>query len=132
MEKLLNIRTILLLVIFTLSVQADYIRWFYDYEKAHQVAREQNKPLMVLLVEKIDPRMISSTFMNQKYIKAINEKYISVIVKKNQESSYPVELLYATEYPSVFILDKYELYVCEALRGDINSDRLSAYLKKCD
>jgi hypothetical protein len=119
-------------MIFTFCLQADYIRWFYDYEKAHQVARKENKELMVLLVEKIDKPLMLSTFMNQAYIKTINERYIGVIIKKDEGESYPIELLYTMQYPSLFILDKYELCVCEALRGDINSDRLNAYLKECD
>lgn len=108
------------------------MKWFSNYEKAHQEALKQNRFLMVLLVEKIDRELMLATFMNQDYIQTINEKYISVIVQKDQKASYPIELLYTVEYPSLFFLDRYELYRCEALEGLIDPERLRARLKVCD
>jgi len=132
MVNLLSIRVVLFLGIFVLSLHAEYVRWFLDYEKAHQEALKQNKSLMVLLLIKSDDTLVEKLFINQNYVPSINENYITVVVKKDQEGSYPIELLYTLEYPTLFLLDKHELYSCEALRGEVNPERLNAYLNRCD
>ena len=115
-----------------LTLEASYIKWYSDFDKAHQEALKTDKSLLILLVNKMDKKLLLESFMNQDYIEKINEKYIAVLIKKDQESSYPIEMLFTTQYPSLFILNKHELFVCEALRGDLSADRLKAYLQECD
>ena len=128
----MSIRLLLFLLFLVLSVEAEHVRWFGNFEKAHQEALKTDKFLFVLLVEEFDSMLLKKSFMNQSYIKELNEKYISVLIKKDQKESYPIEMLYTTEYPSVFILDKHELYICDALRADLSAARLKAYLQKCN
>jgi hypothetical protein len=67
--------------------------------------------------------------MNQKYIDTINEKYISVLIIKDQKSSYPIEMLYTFTYPSLFFLDENELFIHEPLRGDITPEKLKLIMQ---
>jgi len=40
-------------------------------------------------------------------------------------------MLYTLEYPSLFILDNRELFVCEPIRGNVTPDKLKSYLEEC-
>lgn len=127
-------RTLLLLTLFYLSLHANHVSWYGDFDKAHQEALKQNKNLMVLLIKKDCAECketLKTTFLNQKYIEEINRDFISVIVTKDQKASYPIEMLYTFSYPSLFLLDKTELFICEPIRGEITPERLKAHLKKC-
>ncbi len=122
----------LLILIFTLN--GSQVRWFGDFEIAHKEALEKDKYMMVLLLEKSNPtchETVKTLFFNQSYIDEINKKYISVILIKNQNGSYPIEMLYTLTYPTIFFLDSKELFVCEPLMGKITSDILKNYLKQC-
>ncbi len=116
----------------SMTLNADYVRWFYAYDKAHQEALRTDKDIFILLVDKLDKNLLKESFMNQNYIEHINKNYVPVLIKKDQKSSYPIEMLFTTHYPSLFILDKYELYVCEALRAEVSADRLNVYLQECN
>ncbi len=112
----------LLFLLFLLPVvlQADHVRWQGDYEKARETALKEKKFLMVLLIEDECPacmKMLSTTFRDQLYITSINENYISVLVRRGQKESYPIEMLYAIEYPSVFFLDAKEIFDREPITG---------------
>ncbi len=127
-------RTLLLLALLYLSLHANHVSWYGDFDKAHQEALKQNKKLMVLLIKKDCEECketLKTAFLNQKYIEEINRDFISVIVTKDQKASYPIEMLYTFSYPSLFFLDKTELFICEAIRGDITPQRLKSHLKEC-
>ena len=103
----------LLSILFVSLLQADHVRWQGDYEKAREEAVKEKKLLMVLLIEDECPecmKMLRVTFRDQPYIKRINEKYISVLVRRGQKESYPIELLYAITYPSLFFLTSKEIF----------------------
>lgn len=126
----------LLLVSFFI-LEANNIWWRSNFDEAHHQAVKSSKKLMVLLLEKDakdNKNILVNTFMDKDYIDKINEEYISIIVTKDQESSYPIELLYTIDYPSVFFLDNLEIYVCEPLRGsgNVTPDRLRAHLVECN
>ncbi len=112
----------LLFLLFLLPVvlQADHVRWQGDYEKAREAAVKEKKLLMVLLIEDECTecmKMLRVTFRDQLYIKRINEKYISVLVRRGQKESYPIELLYAITYPSLFFLTSKEIFEKEPITG---------------
>ncbi len=112
----------LLFLLFLLAVvlQADHVRWQGDYEKAREEAVKEKKLLMVLLIEDECTecmKMLRVTFRDQLYIKRINEKYISVLVRRGQKESYPIELLYAITYPSLFFLTSKEIFEKEPITG---------------
>ncbi len=126
-------RYFILLNLIILTLNANHIMWYPSYDKAHQEAMKQDKMLMVLLIKrdsKVCQETIKTTFMNQSYIDKINTKFISVIVSKNQKSSYPIEMLYTLTYPTLFFLDSKELFICEAILGEITPDKLISHLEQ--
>lgn len=129
------IRTIALLYIFSLLLNASHVNWYGDFDKAHKKALKQNKSLIVLLIEEncdSSREVIKKTFINQPYIDKINKDFVSVIVTKNQKASYPIEMLYTFTYPTLFFLDNRELFLCEPMRGGISPENLKKYLKLCN
>ncbi len=94
-----------------------------NYEVAQQKALKSNKILLVFLTKK------ECTYCNKELRKILNSKNITSLIEKKaifllvykaQYESFPRELLYATHYPTLFFLDKYELFSCRALRENIN------------
>ena len=127
-------RQVLFVISFVLIANANSIWWNSNFDKAHHKARKTSKKIMVLLIEKdakANNNILVNTFMNQDYIDKINEDYISVLITKNQDISYPIELLFTTIYPSVFFLNDLEIYVCEPIRGGLTPERLKTHLDKC-
>ena len=125
------IRYIIYLILLTLSLSAENIRWFSNYDSAHTQALKENKILIVLLIKKESPqsyKMLSTTFMNQDYNKKINSLFVSVLITKGQKETYPIEMLYTLEYPSIFFLDKNELFIGKTLFGYISPDKFNTYL----
>jgi len=127
-------RFLIYTALLVLTLNANHVRWYGNFNKAHQVAKKENKKLMVLLIEKdcqSCQESINTTFINQPYIKEINENFVSAIVTKNQKESYPIEMLYTFTYPSLFFLDNSELFICEPIRGEVTPERLRNHLKLC-
>ncbi len=127
-------RVFIFLFFITLTLNATHVSWYGDFDTAHQEALKQNKMLLVLFIQKNSltcKEAIQKSFLNQEYIDNINEKFISVLITKGQKSSYPIEMLYTSIYPSLFLLDKNELFICEALKGEITPKRVKSYLKQC-
>nr|WP_321267447.1 thioredoxin family protein [uncultured Sulfurimonas sp.] len=121
-------------ILFVSSIYANHVSWQSNFDKAHQQALKENKKLMVLLIKKDCKECIEtikSTFTNQAYIEKINSEFISVLATYNQKSSYPIEMLYTSTYPSLFFLDKQELFICKPIRGEITPNKLESYLEHC-
>ncbi len=100
-------KILFLLFFFTLSINADHIHWMGNYDKALQKAHKEHKPLMVLLVKKESPfcnDVIRDVFMEQKYVKYLNQNFISVIVTYEGRESYPIEMYYSTNFPTLFFV----------------------------
>lgn len=47
-------------------------------------------------------KILKEYFLNQDYIKYINENFVSVLVTVEYKTSYPIELFYTTQFPSLF------------------------------
>ncbi|RLA72909.1 MAG: thioredoxin family protein [Epsilonproteobacteria bacterium] len=125
-------KTVILVLLSLVIVQAEHIRWYSNYDRAHQTALKEQKLLMVLLIEEECPqcyKMLSTTFMNQTYIKEINETFVSVVVTKGQKESYPIEMLYTMRYPSLFFLNNQELFIGENIYGYADPDAFERHLK---
>ena len=128
-------RLLIFVTFLALVLNASHVSWYGNFDKAHQTAIKENKKLMILLIEKdckSCQESIKTTFINQPYIKEINNSFISVIVTKNQKESYPIEMLYTFTYPTLFFLDNRELFVCQPLRGEVTPEKLKNYLKLCN
>jgi thioredoxin-related protein len=124
------IKAVLLLTLFFFEAEAFMIE--NSYNNAHQKTLHSHKILMVYLTKK------KCDYCNRELMKIINSKNISsfieknavfVIVYKEQKNTFPIEMLYTTEYPTLFFLDKYENYSCEALRKNINLQAVKSCLK---
>ncbi|MCF6309690.1 MAG: thioredoxin family protein [Sulfurimonas sp.] len=127
-------RLLSLVLLLTLTLSANHVRWFSNFEDAHKEALQQNKHLMVLLIKEDSlecENTITTSFMNQTYIDGINEEFIPVLITKDQKQSYPIEMLYTFTYPTLFFLNKQELFSCKPIRGDIIPQRLKNYLTQC-
>ena len=125
---------VILITLLVLSLGASHVSWYGNFDKAHQAALKEDKKLMVLLIKKgCKPctESIKTTFINQPYVKEINDSFISVIVTKDQKDSYPIEMLYTFTYPTLFVLDNKELFVCKPIRGEVTPERLENHLKSC-
>lgn len=121
-----------IVLLFSITLQASHVQWRSNYENAHQEALEKNKTLMVFLIQKNCAecqKMLTNTFLNQKYINKVNENFVSVIVTKGQRNSYPIEMLYTMTYPALFFLNKEELFVGNNLFGYISPDRFKTHLE---
>ena len=104
------IKIILTLILITLSLQADHVRWLGNYDKALEKAHDELKPLMVFLVKKECSScndILKDVLMNQAYIKQLNETFIPVIVTYESRASYPIEMYYSTTFPTLFFVNSF-------------------------
>ena len=104
-----------------------------SYTVAHIKAVKENKMLLVFLTKKeckYCNKELMKILQNKKLDKAIKNRALFVIIIKNQKESYPIEMLYSTRYPTLFLLDKYELSHCKALRGEMNPKQILDCLMK--
>jgi len=112
----------LLLWLLPLFIQANFVNWLGNYDRAHQKALKERKPLLVLVVKKNDSlssQIIKNNFMDQPYVDKINGKMVPVIVTYEGVLSYPVEMYYTTVFPALFLVDSSkETFLREPLYGE--------------
>ncbi len=115
------------------GLKLEHIKWYWDYEKALKIAKQQHKPIILFLQKKDSKdskKMLFTTLCNQPYIKYINEKYISVVVFSDKKNSYPMELFYTQIFPTLFFINfKDESFYKEPIFGFLppNKFRLIIY-----
>ena len=126
-------KLILILFIFGLTsfIEAKPIKWHFDYEKALLKAKKQNKPMMILLRKKNCnncQKMFEITFLNQDYIKNLNDNYITVIATYEEENNYPIELFYTLDFPALFFISsKDESFLIDPLFGYITPKEFNSF-----
>ncbi len=101
-------KTPLILLLLISSINANHISWLGDYDKALQKAKEEKKPMMVLLVKKECKRcneVIVEHFMNSDEVDELNKKYIAVIITYEGKLTYPIELFYSRTFPTLFFVN---------------------------
>jgi len=123
-----------LLWLLPLIASADHVHWLGDYSRALQIAHQEQKPLLVLVVKKNSLHsntIIKNIFMTQKYVEQINQKMIPVIVTYEGNLNYPIEMYYTTVFPTLFFVDSQrELFLHEPLYGEeITQDIVSEICK---
>ncbi|WP_434580019.1 thioredoxin family protein [Sulfurimonas sp. NW15] len=104
-----------------------------SYSNAHQKAVQENKILMVYLTKKHSAACNKELFkiINSKKVSSLIEKYaVFVIVYQKQKESFPIEMLYTVQYPTLFFLDENELFRCKALRGHMKPSDIAGCLKQ--
>ncbi|QOP45388.1 hypothetical protein [Sulfurimonas paralvinellae] len=104
-----------IVVLILLALYADAFIIESSYEMAHTKALKKGKSLVVFLTKK------NCNGCNEELAKIIHSKDLSlsideyavfVIGQQGQKGSYPIEMLYTTQYPALFILDENELLKC--------------------
>jgi hypothetical protein len=97
------------IILFSISVvYANHVKWQGDYDKALKEAREENKVLMVLLIKNDCQKcknLLKDVFTDKAYIDGLNHNVISVIVNIDNKDSFPIEMYWANEYPTLFFVD---------------------------
>ena len=128
-------RMLILCAVAVLHLQAQSLHWQSNYDDAHHQAVQTSKHLMVLLVDpkdgELNKKILLKSFVDQDYIGDLERDYIAVLITKDQKISYPIELLFTVEYPALFFIDENDLFLCNALVGDMSPDRLKAHLVEC-
>ena len=125
----------LLLWSLPLFLSANFVSWLGNYDKAHQKALQEKKPLLILVVKKdstLSSKIIHSVFMNKTYVDIINQKMVPVIVTYEGTLSYPIEMYYTTIFPTLFFVDSSrEVSLTETLYGEnISVKSVKVNLKK--
>jgi len=128
------LKQLILFWLFTFFIYANHVHWKRNYDKALELSKKENKPLLVLVVKKASNqcnKIIKNCFMHQPYIKIINQKMIPVIVTYNEDTSYPIEMYYTTVFPTLFFVDaKTETFIREPLYGmKIKSNLIKASIE---
>ena len=128
-------KKLLLTTVLVLPLVAEHVHWLGDYDRAHQKALWEQKLLLVLVARRNSPKtasLLKTVFMDLPYITQINKKAVAVIVYRDSRSSYPVEMYYTTEFPTLFLVDpKQELFLSPPLYAQaICAERLSIMFSK--
>ena len=128
-------RKLLLIAVLILPLAAEHVHWLGDYDRAHQKALREQKLLLVLVARRNSPKtasLLKTVFMDRPYITQINKRAVAVIVYRDSKSSYPVEMYYTTEFPTLFLVDpKQELLLAPPLYAQaICAESLSIMFSK--
>ncbi|MEO1937903.1 MAG: hypothetical protein ABGW85_04620 [Sulfurimonas sp.] len=98
-----------------------------SYEAAHKKALQEEKLLLVFLTKKglsAASKKLQMLLESKKVADTIEKEAVFVIIYKNQRESYPIELFYTQEYPTLFFVNNEELFACEAQHFDIDKEAL--------
>ena len=122
------------IILFAISmVYANHIKWHGNYEKALKEAREQNKVLMVLLIKNNCQKckdLVKDIFINKPYIYELNHNVISVIVNIDNKHSFPIEMYWSNEYPTLFFVNSQnEIFIHKPLNDVTQKDIQNILIK---
>ncbi len=104
MYKIILILILLLSNLFSNNIQNN-ISWYSSYDKALEIAQKEKKNMMLFIASSKDKNsneILRKHFQNQDYINYLNTNFISVLITVEHKTSYPIELFYATNFPSIF------------------------------
>ena len=102
-----KILLILILLLSNLSSNniVNNISWHGSYDKALEIAHKEKKNMMLFIASSKDKNsneILRKHFQNQDYINYLNTNFISVLITVEHKTSYPIELFYTTNFPSIF------------------------------
>jgi hypothetical protein len=104
MYKILLILILLLSNLFSSNIPNN-ISWYHSYDKALITAQKEKKNLMLFIASSKNNNsneILKKYFLNQDYIEYINKNFVSVLITIEHKTSYPIELFYTTNFPSIF------------------------------
>lgn len=102
-----------------------------SYESAHKKALKEHKILIVFLTKESCPQcntVLKKIIRDKEVASLIEREALFCIVTKGQKSSYPIEMLYTSEYPTLFFLDANELFNCNTLVGKVELSKIKECL----
>jgi thioredoxin-related protein len=114
-------------------IYANHIRWHGDYEQALKKAKKNDKILMVLLIKNNCQKcknLVKDIFSNKSYIDELNHNVVSVIVNIDNKDSFPIEMYWSNDYPSLFFVDSQnEIFIDKPLNNITQEDIQNISLK---
>lgn len=101
-----------------------------DYEAAREQARKEHKVLLVMLIKRSDnvKELLKQIMEDKSSSELIDKHAIFVLLYQDTKQSYPIEMLYTNTTPTLFFLNEKELFVCQALRGEIDPKKIRSCL----
>lgn len=106
MYKILLILILLFTNLFSNNI-INNISWYGSYDKALEIAHKEKKNMMLFIASSKDNNsneILNKYFMNQEYIEYLNKNFINVLITVEHKTSYPIELFYTTNFPSIFFV----------------------------
>ena len=98
-------KILLILILLLSNLFSNNISWYHSYDKALEIAQKEKKNMMLFIASTKDNNsneILKNYYLNQDYIEYINENFISVLITGEHKTSYPIELFYTTNFPSIF------------------------------
>jgi hypothetical protein len=124
----------LLILLYTSSLNAQNIKWFWDYEAGLKEAKLKQKNIILLLIKKDSlkaQKIFIDIFQDKDIIKDINRDFICILSIFEGKNSYPIELFYTVEFPALFFVSyKDEKYLIKPLYIDISKQDIKNSLEK--
>ena len=100
-------KILLILILLLSNLSSNNISWYNSYDKALEIAQKEKKNLMLFIVSTKDNNsreILKKYFQNQNYIEYLNTNFINVLITVEHKTSYPIELFYTTNFPSIFFV----------------------------
>lgn len=124
------LKKLLFISLFISTLYSQNISWHFNYDKALIQAHEENKNLFVLLVNdnQESKKLIAALYKEESIIKSLHKEYLSILINVNYKTTYPIELYYTTQFPTMFIANaKLELMLSDPM---YNIKKLEEVLKR--
>jgi hypothetical protein len=100
-------KIILILILLLSNLFSNNIFWYSSYDKALMIGQQEKKNLMLFIASTKDDNskeILKNYFQNQNYIEYLNTNFINVLITVEHKTSYPIELFYTTNFPSIFFV----------------------------
>ncbi|MDX9813504.1 MAG: hypothetical protein WC144_05490 [Sulfurimonas sp.] len=119
-------RLLLALTLLIATLNAEHIRWQHGFDEALFMAKELNKDILFLLLKKDDSKEVfNKVFGDEEVVKLVNDRFVSVVAFYEDRYSYPVELFYTYDFPTLFLVSsKDESFLTKPLSGDFSKDEV--------
>jgi len=107
----MRIFSLLFILTLTLSASPDIVKslgYFTDYDQAVAVAKEEKKPLMLVVVTSYCPwcrKFERKTLASKAVATRVKKSYIAVIVDRNKDSGSFPQRFQTPRIPTVFFID---------------------------
>ena len=111
------LRVIAVTAVLTTILLAAPFSWRGDYDTAHREAIRTGKCLAVLVTDNhntITRDLLARFTTESAATEKLRQSCIGVIVTKDV-SHYPIEMYYTTRFPTLFLVDTREIFLCEPL-----------------